>query len=476
VELNKRVSILILIAQVIILSCAYYFIRLDDAYIFYKYAKNLAEGNGYTFNLDERVNATTSIMYPLLLSLIYFSLRIKPEILFPLAGTLLSILSLGLSGILLSKIFKKDFQKFSVILPLIVLAMPQIKNAIGMETFLKVFFIVLSLYLFQNKKYELLSFVCAILLLTRPDAAIFIFVLIAFYIIEEKKFLSLRQIMIFILTIILFYVFIYINTDSLVPTSFFAKIFQGRNKIIAGEFIEGFVLNFPGGRKFALMFYLIIILSLMFLLKFRSPIFKNKPFQILLVYSLFQISVYSFILKPPPYPWYYAEYIVVYSIILVETYRVVSEKFLKRIDGAILIFIMIIFFSLGVILPIKTIKNGYGEKFLLYKNVASNINQYSNQSIKLAADEVGILGFYFKGKMIDELGLIHRNFDYDNLEKDFGLTVKKNNPDYVIIDFPDFPKYKSYITQKWFKEKYEEFYTLKYFYSGVKVFRLIKSD
>jgi hypothetical protein len=212
----------------------------------------------------------------------------------------------------------------------------------------------------------------------------------------------------------------------------------------------------------------------MFLLKFRSPIFKNKPFQILLLYSLFQISVYSFILKPPPYPWYYAEYIVVYSIILVETYRVVSEKFLKRTDGAILIFIMIIIYSLGVILPIKTIKNGYGEKFLLYKNVASNINQYSNQSIKLTADEVGILGFYFKGKMIDELGLIHRKFDYDNLEKDFGLTVKKNNPDYVIIDFPDFPKYKSYITQKWFKEKYEEFYTLKYFYSGVKVFRIIR--
>src|SRR4051812_32934819 len=41
----------------------------DDAYITYRYARNLAEGNGFVFNLGERVQSTTTPLLTILLAL-----------------------------------------------------------------------------------------------------------------------------------------------------------------------------------------------------------------------------------------------------------------------------------------------------------------------------------------------------------------------------------------------------------------------
>ncbi|HEC35405.1 MAG TPA: hypothetical protein ENI39_02600, partial [Anaerolineae bacterium] len=41
---------------------------VDDAYITFRYARNLVEGRGFVYNLGERVLGTTTPLYTLLLS------------------------------------------------------------------------------------------------------------------------------------------------------------------------------------------------------------------------------------------------------------------------------------------------------------------------------------------------------------------------------------------------------------------------
>src|ERR1700741_4274232 len=45
--------------------------QYDDSYITYRYAANLAEGHGLTFNKYERVNSASSLLYAGVLALAY---------------------------------------------------------------------------------------------------------------------------------------------------------------------------------------------------------------------------------------------------------------------------------------------------------------------------------------------------------------------------------------------------------------------
>ncbi len=135
----------------------------------------------------------------------------------------------------------------------------------------------------------------------------------------------------------------------------------------------------------------------------------------------------------------------------------------------------ILIFLSGLILPLKTIKSGFNEKYILYKNIALYLNSFSNEKTTIAADEIGILGFYFKGKIVDELGLVTPIALEGIKSGDFSFTIITTQPDFVIVDYPEFPIYKSYINGDWFKSHYSEFYTLRIFNSGIRVFRKSKS-
>ena len=93
---------------VLLMLVGYSNIQQDDQYIFYSYAKNLANGHGYVFNSGERVNATTSPLYTLLLAFTYVILRFLPFVTIPLIGHLVGIVSLFLICVFLMKAFKSE--------------------------------------------------------------------------------------------------------------------------------------------------------------------------------------------------------------------------------------------------------------------------------------------------------------------------------------------------------------------------------
>lgn len=147
--MNKLVYILISITLVIFL-CAYLSFRQDDAYIFYTYAKNIAEGNGYVFNLGEKVNATTSPLYTLLLAALYLLIKPFATESLHVIGIIISVISILIVLLLMKKILadRKLYEYFA----LIFLCLPLLKFGFGMETFLNLALITASVYFFvQNK-------------------------------------------------------------------------------------------------------------------------------------------------------------------------------------------------------------------------------------------------------------------------------------------------------------------------------------
>lgn len=462
---------MIVILQSLILLLSSFFIKLDDAYIFYNYAKNLAEGNGYVFNLNEKINATTSIIYTFLLALFYLPFQPHSEIVIPIIGNFISILSLLFTALMMKELFSDELKEVKYILPVIFLSMPLIKNAIGMETFFKMMLMIILLIAYTKQKLILMNISGAVLILTRPDTVILIIIVVISYFLSNKNFLNLKTSFIPLIIILTYIISSSVYFGHVIPSSLKVKIIQRDLDIINGNFFEGFVMTFPGGEKIASVFFSFIFISLIILVKKEKVIFKNEILKILLIYFLTYTLIYGLILNPPSYPWYYTDFIILYSLVITFFLKFLIGRFKLSSHNSISIVLVLIISMVGLVIPFKIIKQGYNEKFLLYKNTAVFLNSISGENTKLACDEIGILGFYYKGKIIDELGLITPEALKALTQKNFLLTIKATTPEFVMIDLPNYPKYKSYITDKWFSQNYSNFFTMFYSKSGVRIYR-----
>lgn len=117
---------------VVSILLGYWNMQQDDSYIYYTYASNLASGHGYVFNAGERVNATTSPLYTILLALTYKLFGFLPFVTLPVIGRLISAVSLLLLCYFLIHCFRDDQDSFfPYALPLVLLANPLLSLAIG---------------------------------------------------------------------------------------------------------------------------------------------------------------------------------------------------------------------------------------------------------------------------------------------------------------------------------------------------------
>ncbi len=138
-------------------------IQIDDSYIFYSYAKNLANGNGYVFNIGERINATTSPLYTILLALVSIIFQYLPFLTLPLIGHIIGVIYLFFFCFFLLRSFKAEKSSiFPFVVPLVFLLNPLLLNSIGMETFLAMMLAMISIYFYIKNNFPAVSIACII--------------------------------------------------------------------------------------------------------------------------------------------------------------------------------------------------------------------------------------------------------------------------------------------------------------------------
>lgn len=433
----------------ILFFCGYYYFRPDDTYIFYKYAKNITEGNGYVFNFSEKINATTSPLYTIILALIYFLLSPVFNIDFAVIGNLISILSICLVLYSTKKILNDDhvFGFF----PFIFLALPVIKSGFGMETFLNLAIITFTLYLYQAGRFSKSAFFAGLSILARYDSVLFVCVLFVHFIITKKRFPPFKVILNFLLIIVPWFAFSKLYFGDILPTTIEAKVIQQKIGIFGNGLI--FLSNMPSaipGSYFTLILLVpAIIFSLFYLVKFRGKIFRNTAVNLLLIWSALLFITYAFILNIPPYPWYYCMYCPAISVLLSITLaQILSSEKLKSVITTVLFFI-------SIILPVKNIYDGYNEKYLNYISASNWLNNNAEQNSVVAVDEIGIIGFYYKnGRIIDALGLINPEVNKYLVENNFDWFLDYYKPEFVVNEFPDAQKYLAGTSDK-FRHNYK---------------------
>jgi len=432
----RKLSIIYTSIILVLFFFGYYYFRLDDTFIFYKYAKNIAEGNGYVFNLGEKVNATTSPLYTLLLAFLYWLLNPFINVDFVIIGNLISIISIIIILLSIKKLLNDDL-KFSLF-SLIFLALPLLKFGFGMETFLNLALIVYSTYLYTNDKLILASIFMGLSVLARLDSALFAVIIFFHYVIINRRFPPILTILAFILVIIPWFIFSKIYFDSYFPTTIGAKLSQAQ----LGIFGDGFVFFtysgriVPGGYLSIIILIVITLVSIIYLIRKKISINNSMGISILMIWSMALLITYGFIIKAPPYSWYYTPYAIPISILL--TFGFSSA--LKRIKIKILF--ITISFIIACVLPIKGIFQGYNPKYLNFIRTAEWLNKNAVKGSLLAVDDIGILGFYYnKGKLVDAHGLINPEVAEHYKRQDYNWFLAHYKPEFVVHEYPRLAKY-----------------------------------
>lgn len=434
--------------------------RVDDALIYYRYIENFINGDGLVYNIGEKFNALTSPLY------IYISIGISSitrEIV--ISQLVFNGVLLTGSAILAVLVFKKLGQEYEgFVFSLILITSKYFYFVFGMETNMFIFFTMLSIYFYVNKQMFALSISCTLLLMTRGEGIFLIAVLLYYILREDRNKLKFFYLTPFVVGFVSLITVNYLYYNQVFPHTLTAKIAQGKsglwgpNSFLLGAEYLRIMFN---SQSFYILF---IIISLMIGITFS---YKKRIIIILCTYGLL-ITLFYTALNIPNYHWYYSPiFLAFYAVIsfgITKLFSLINFSSFK-IRSAL---IVIIFIYAGIT---------HLEIVRLLRNERPNVNytfigewfRYNTPpETKIAAVEIGHIGWYSKRYIIDILGLTNPfNADFVG-KREFDKWFEFYKPDYIIIHEPHWAHEQSVpkLIDQGFYEEVQPFYL-----QGIKILK-----
>lgn len=423
-------ELLFLILDLLIVAYMGYYsidkIKVDDAYITYRYAENIADGKGFVYNLNNHILSTSTPLYAIILG--FFSLFFENT---SLTSHIIGITALIFTCILIFLIFKEQNKSIVGLISIFFISIdPFIYLTYGMETLFYISLIVVSFFFYLTKKYNLTAIALALSCITRLDGFILAVIILGHYFLEKRK-IPVKPILLFLIFYTPWFLFSIIYFGSPIPQTFFAKISQANLGWVSfwfyltHQFLDRYIMFLP-----------FFLFGLLHILR------KNKSLMPILAWEIAYISLFS-LFGLPKYFWYYVPllpFLMIFSSLGIFEIAKKLQNFNNLSSFAfksnIYILIMVL---LSIFLATQIIElEGYDfeknqNRINFYVQVGEWINENSPENSSLATFEIGLLGYYSKRTIVDLIGL---------LQPDITANMAKNNKLYPILEYePDYILY-----------------------------------
>jgi 4-amino-4-deoxy-L-arabinose transferase-like glycosyltransferase len=398
---------------------------IDDAYITFRYARNLLGGEGFVYNPGEYVMGTTTPLYTLMLSgvAVFFG---GEKANFPLISLIINALADALTCLLLWQIGKRLGSETAGAAAGVIWAVApfSVTFAIGgLETSLYVMLLTATFY-FYLCKYEILTgLTAAAVFLTRVDGVILLGPLGLFWLVralQKKERISWRVVLAAGLPVVLWLVFAGFYFGSPIPQTIQAKLVAYRLEPNASlmrllqhyatPFFEYNLIGPAASVGIGLVLYpFLAVLGMRRALKVepRSLPWLLYPWLYFIAFSLPNPLIFRWYLTPPLAAWILLIFLGAGSIIA----SLRGSSMVKRLLAG---FLLVLVFGLtmsewrlhpdhGLDRPAPDM--AYIKLELLYEQAAEIINPYLQAGDVLAAGDVGVLGYMTGGRIYDLVGL-----------------------------------------------------------------------
>lgn len=372
---------------------------LDDAFITYRYARNLAEGQGLVFNAGEHHLGTTAPGWAVVLAA---GALVSGTDGIPVVSGFLSVILLVVSFVLLSR--RSDAARWPFVLAVSMVmaaACRWLVEVLGFEGFALTAVVLLALEAANRKRPWVAGFLWAGAVMLRPDAGVLGAVA---GLIEWRRTRSFpwRLLLAFVTGLSLEVVFLWCVAGSVVPVSFAVKASEAKEAVFASTGGYTKVLMLWAGQHCGWAWLPFCGFSALgwFVLARRNP---EKAWPILAV-TMTNVVVYP-LLGVPFAPWYLILPLIVlivgFAFLLVESAWRPGWRPLAVVG----LVIALVWVAPQVSWAVRLGKEPPDGRMDHLLEVAARVSQMAAPDDKVIAVEIGFLGFALRQPIIDVIGL-----------------------------------------------------------------------
>ncbi len=381
-------------------------LAVDDAQITYRYAENIADGNGFVYNPGERVLGTTSPLYTILLSFFaLFGLSV------PLVSIALGLLASGLTGLTLYFFsLRLKLGVFSIAPPLVYAVWPNaiLSDVSGLEIPLFTLGVILFFYLVSIDRYRPAALSAGLLALIRPEGLLLIALMFIFKLASKRR--KLRDLIVEV-TIILgilipWAIFAWINFGSPVPNSIVAKValYSGFD---GGSFLERLYRLLALHSIFGWIALIGWLWGLAYLLMRRFWGWLESLYMVITLVALAWSNTNLFF-------WYKAPLGPLFALFIGAGIAGMLRLALDLSGRSRIIWLagaLVILSALPVLgARIERVRSFTAVQSEIYRGQHRRAGEYLNEHAKqgdiVVAEDIGYLGYTYRGRIIDRDGLV----------------------------------------------------------------------
>jgi hypothetical protein len=430
----------------------------DDCYTTLRYAANLAEGNGFVFNIGESVWGTTTPLFTLLLA---FTARVLGVSALETATVFYGIAASVVFWFLLLAIFERQHVPRAVSVPSLLLVMfapAFLENSLsGMETPLVLALMAGSFLCFLEDRPIGLGTLFGLLLLARVDTLVWIGIVGGAYIVQHVKSDKRRigeALAAFFLVALPWHVFALWKFHSLIPQTVTAKAVT--NNVLHESYPtyiqELTKVYFPGGSFLSEPLAMFLLLAI--LLAGAWAVCKNHPKLWPLPVFLLAFAVCFVFAKVQRFHWYLPPtQWVAYFLLLMGLYHYVLKK--------------APWFILATLLGAHCIRGEYNfysvhSKRNSWTDLASYVTSHTSPDSRVFLEHIGLVGYRSMRPILDVIGLVSPEIlemrkQYPN--RWLPESLRKYQPEVVVLygwqlpehDRDSWPEH----DRDWFSQKYQ---------------------
>lgn len=402
----------------------------DDAYITFRYARNLASGHGFVYNIGERVLGTTTPLFTILLT--------------PFAGAGLPLdttaiaLAIALDlliCVLLYRLFRESLGGSVALLTALFYALSYVNIAAcsyGMETQVFMLLVIASILLLSSKRYCTMAVTAGLALLTRPEGVLLAVILcIATFarLSRDDPALAWKSVLTFVVVTAPWFVLAAVYFGSPFPNSLLAKIFQ--RGITAREWLDFFVLRNPVS----------ILLWLGAAVGFFIGV-KNRC-QAIMVLAAWAVAYTLFFLAGrPPFlgGWYFPPAVLPITVLSAVGASWVLGRILRGKGRGVAAAAILMIVLIVVIIP-RSLQTARWHRRVVenvYRPIGEWIKSETRPEDIIHACDIGYLGYISGRRILDASALvtpdIRKHYERHKERPDWDISfVLEKMPDYVVL-------------------------------------------
>lgn len=433
--------------------------NFDDSNIVYRIVDNITSGKGWSFNPEERLNASTSALNTITIAaLAYFS-----NLSIPVSAHTVGGLGLALTACCLYSINKSHLPHLlSFIAAVSMIALSAQNSTWGLETHLFYGLICFYLYLRQSlvENTVIRWATLGLLVLGRPDAVVFLAIegLAHLYTKRRVPWLGILSLLVVVLPWVCFSL---IYFKQIFPDTLAAKIWQGQS----GLWGHG-LIYLKGLLKEIAQPFLACCLFLSLLAFIFRPLYL-KLYWPLIVYTISQQLAYCF-LNVPPYHWYLTPVSFTGQILAILFVLSIPVQFrlINFSNKALEVYVIFLsfMFCLSYLVPNNRPIDLRDKSYSLFaKSLQEKIN---DTSLRIATLETGTLAYELRNPILDLTGLTSKNSEFvsgENTDKFFEIL-----PQIIVIHKAEWHFERAITDDLRFKIWYEEIHV-----DGIDPFKLV---